>query len=70
MTTTTCPHCDLETDADRLFCQACGKVREPADLRSIRVEPRFIGTASMNPKMQEFMYSPTNAGDPAIFDRP
>lgn len=70
MDTTTCPHCDHETDVKRLFCQVCEKVLRPEDLRSVRIEPRFYGTASMNPKMQEFMYSPTNAGDPAIFDRP
>lgn len=70
MTTTNCPHCSLVTDASRLFCQVCGKVLDASVLRSIRLEPRFLGDASMSPKMQEFFGTGPRGGDPSIFDDP
>lgn len=49
----TCPHIDHQDGRRNLFCE-CGKVKDKAALRRLRIEPRFTGVASMNPAIERF----------------
>jgi hypothetical protein len=44
------------------FCPICGKVYDPAELRRIRIEPRFIGESSL--ALEKFWHT----GDPRDAD--
>ena len=53
----TCDHDDKQTT---LFCGLCGKEREKGSLRRVRIDARFKGVASLNPKIEQFW----ETGDP------
>jgi hypothetical protein len=47
--------CDHDDRTPRtLFCGLCGKVKDPAALQRVRIQPRFTGAASMNPAIERF----------------
>jgi hypothetical protein len=50
---TECEFPDHQDGTRNLFCR-CGKVKDPAALKRVRIEPRFTGPASMNPNIQHF----------------
>lgn len=47
-----------------MFCSTCGQILDPSTLKTLRFEPRFLGEASCNPKMEQFWAT----GDPSVFD--
>lgn len=52
--------CDHTQDLSRnIFCQICGKVKEPGSLKRVRLQG-FHGAASLNPKIERFW----ETGDP------
>lgn len=60
----TCGSCGFESD--RVFCKACGKVLDPAVLKSVRLMgPVGVGH-STSPKIEEFWAT----GDAEVFSRP
>lgn len=52
--------CEHDDGTRNLFCARCGKVKDLAALKRVRIEPRFTGVASMNDNIQEFW----ETGDP------
>lgn len=56
-----CPYIDHQDGRRNLFCE-CGKVKDPAALRRVRIEPRFTGAASMNSNIERFW----ETGDPTL----
>lgn len=46
--------CTHDDGTRNLFCADCGKVKNLADLKKVRLEPRFTGPASMNPAIERF----------------
>jgi len=54
-----CKHKNHNDGTRNLFCE-CGKLKVPGSLAGVRIEPRFTGGASLNPKIEQFWAS----GDP------
>lgn len=52
--------CEHDDGTRNLFCARCGKVKDLAALKRVRIQPRFTGVASMNDNIQEFW----ETGDP------
>lgn len=63
-----CPRCKHPATTGRLFCVKCGKLTDPAGLRS--TAGRLLGPVgvvhSTSPKIAEFWAT----GDETVFDRP
>lgn len=54
----------MHDDANTLFCQLCGKVRNAGDLKSVRFQG-FTGPASLSDNMERFW----NTGDARVFEK-
>lgn len=54
MMPTACSLNDHDDGTRNLFCGECGKVKDRAALKRVRLEPRFTGPASLNPNIERF----------------